>query len=44
MQRSDYDFDVITGPSTPSPPPPAEPATKVPRGQDRQAPDAASHG
>jgi len=30
MQRSDYDFDVITGPSTPLPEPkparPAEPA------------------
>jgi hypothetical protein len=43
MQRSDYDFDVITGPSTP-PPPPAQPATEAPRGQDRQTPDSTPHG
>ena len=46
MQRSDFDFDVISGPSTPPPRPPAQPspAAPPPRGSDAAPRPAANHG
>jgi len=39
MQRSDYDFDVITGPSTPLPAPePARPAEPAPAQETAKEP------
>lgn len=46
MQRSDFDFDVISGPSTPPLRPPAQPspATPAPAGDGAAPAPARDHG